>query len=111
MTRIGIGAALIAVSLFSVTAAKAQSDIMMVRVSDLNTSSPQGAEIALRRIKNASTLFCGDFGQSHFHPPDRSPCAAKRSMTDKAYSSLNASTVTALHKGQSSSQLASRDAH
>ncbi|HEX5264523.1 MAG TPA: UrcA family protein [Phenylobacterium sp.] len=109
MTRIGIGAALIAVSLFSVTAAKAQSDIMMVRVSDLNTSSPQGAEIALRRIKNASTLFCGDSDNITLSRRFEQHACEKR-MTDKAVGALHAPTVTALYEGRPM-QLASRTAH
>ncbi|HEY2749894.1 UrcA family protein [Phenylobacterium sp.] len=110
MTRIGIGAALIAVSLLSVTAAQAETDTMVVHMGDLNVASPQGAEAALRRIKNAAMLFCGDYDQITFtRRIEHQRCEMQ--MTDQAVSSLNAPTVTALYKGRSTIRLASRDAH
>jgi UrcA family protein len=110
MTRIGIGAALIAVSLLSVTAAKAETDTMVVHMGDLNVTSSQGAEVALRRIKNAAMLFCGDYDKITFtRRIEHQRCEMQ--MTDQAVSSLNAPTVTALYKGRSSIQLANRDAH
>lgn len=83
----------------SAGAASAQSpaeDIMIVRVSDLNTSSSRGAEIALRRIKAASTAFCG--GPSREIRQDREQKQCAKRMTDQAVRELNAPLVTAKHR-------------
>jgi UrcA family protein len=80
--------------------ASAKEDIMIVRVGDLNTQSHYGAQIALRRIKNAATQFCGpetrDLGATYAQK------RCQQRMTQKAVTSLNAPMVTALYSpGQS----------
>jgi UrcA family protein len=84
--------------------ASAQQDIMVVRVGDLNTSSHQGAEVALRRIKNAASQFCGPQSRDLTTSSIQRRCEAR--MTEKAVSTLNAPKVTALYAPSQSIQLA-----
>jgi UrcA family protein len=101
---IKIAAAAAILTLGAAGAASAKEDIMVVRVGDLNTSSHDGAQIALRRIKNASTRFCGpqtrDLGTSF----EQKRC--EKRMTQKAVASLNAPMVTALYSPSESFTLA-----
>src|SRR3954468_18702500 len=75
--------------------ASAKDDIMIVRVGDLNTHSHDGAEIALRRIKNAASQFCGP--QSRDLGTNYAQQRCVKRMTTKAVTSLNAPMVTALY--------------
>ena len=105
---IKVAAAAAALSLAGVAgAASAQSvkeGIMIVRVGDLNTSSHQGAEVALRRIKNAAAQFCGPQTRDLATTYEQRRCTER--MTRKAVSSLNAPMVTALYAPHESIQLA-----
>jgi UrcA family protein len=110
MNRISIivaAAAALGLTAVAAPAASARTEVegvMIVRVGDLNTSSREGAQSALRRIRAAAQQFCGeptrDLGR-HFA---EQRCVHR--MTGKAVASLNAPLVTALYTGQTSIQLA-----
>lgn len=87
--------------------ASAQEDIMVVRVGDLNTKSHDGAEIALRRIKNAANQFCGPQSRDLSINQEQRRC--KTRMTQKAVASLNAPMVTALYGPSTSFTLAQNE--
>lgn len=119
MTRYFIGAAIAAMTLACGSAAFAQSyhepqDLMVVRLSDLDTAHQAGAQSALRRIKAAATKFCGDDGAKDIARQwDEQRCVTR--MTGKAVQSLGATQVTELYVKsggkvdiQSGVQLASR---
>jgi UrcA family protein len=121
MTRYLYGAALAAVALICGGTANAQpntsrQDVMIVRLSDLDTGHAAGAEAALHRIHRAAAKFCGfdgsiDLGQRF----DQDKCVAK--MTAKAVQTLGEREVTALYDSKYPSvvdpigalELASRD--
>ncbi|HEX3700978.1 MAG TPA: UrcA family protein [Phenylobacterium sp.] len=100
MNRYFLGAALAAISLACGGAAFAQPsqspDVMVVRLSDLNTGHADGAQAALHRIKSAAVKFCGDDGSRDLNRQyEQERCVAR--MTDKAVQSLGAAEVTALY--------------
>lgn len=106
MFRYCFGAALAALTLTSAGLAAAQTtsspqDVMVVRLSDLDTNHAAGAQAALRRIKAAATQFCGDDGSrdlSRRFAQDR--CVTR--MTSKAVDQLGSTQVAALWTGQGS---------
>jgi UrcA family protein len=108
MNRYHFGVGLLALSFLCAGAASAKEDLMIVRVSDLNVASQPGAEVALRRIKNASAQFCG--GDGDYTNLDRrsEQKACARIMTTKAVRVLNAPMVTALYAPRGAVELASR---
>jgi UrcA family protein len=121
MTRYFFGAALAAVSLICGSQACAQpasqrQDVMVVRLSDLDTTHAPGAEVALRRIKSAAIKFCGfDSDRSLERRYEEQDCVSR--MSTKAVQSLGSTEVSALYTaktgihtdGIESMQLASRD--
>ena len=120
MNRYFLGAALAAMSLFCAAgAANAQpdrQDVMVVRLSDLDTSHAAGAQSALRRIKMAATKFCGDDGQQDLNRRfEQERCETR--MTVKAVQVLGSTEVSALYNKtgvhaddlSGAIQLASRD--
>jgi UrcA family protein len=119
MTRYFFGAALAALTLACGASAYAQTpsdrqDVMVVRLSDLDTSHQAGAESALRRIKTAAAKFCGSDGTKDIARRwEEERCATR--MTGKAVQSLGSSQVTELfltnggHIDQAGAQYASRD--
>jgi UrcA family protein len=100
MTRYFIGAALAAMTLACGSGAFAQTsydrqDVMVVRLSDLDTAHQSGAETALHRIKAAATKFCGDDGAKSIERRwEEERCVTR--MTGKAVQSLGATEVTEL---------------
>ena len=102
MNRYFLGAALAAMSLICAAgAANAQpwserQDVMVVRLSDLDTSHPAGAQSALHRIKAAAIKFCGDDGQRDLNRRfEEERCVTR--MTGKAVQSLGSTQVSALY--------------
>jgi UrcA family protein len=79
-------------------------DQMVVKVGDLNTHTPAGANSALRRIKNTAEAFCGG-RQTDLQSAIRHQRCVKE-MTGKAVAKLDAPMVTALYSGASPIQLA-----
>jgi len=109
MTRLTFTAAFAALSLAS-GAAFAQPDQMIVRVGDLNLSTPQGAAVALQRIDSAATQFCGGEPQREIgRLLEQHKCVAR--MTDLAVGKLDSVRVTQLHSRQPTIVVASRAAH
>jgi UrcA family protein len=119
MTRYFIGAALAAMTLACGSGAFAQTspdrqDVMVVRLSDLDTGHQLGAETALRRIKAAANKFCNTDGSKDIERRwEEQRCVTR--MTGKAVQSLGATEVTELYiksggqfEIQSGVQLASR---
>lgn len=119
MTRYFIGAAIAAMTLVCGSAAFAQTssdrqDMMVVRLSDLDTTHQPGAETALRRIKAAANQFCNAEGSKDIERRwEEERCVTR--MTGKAVQSLGATQVTELYvksggqfEIQSGVQLASR---
>jgi UrcA family protein len=99
MTRYFIGAALAAMTLAYGSGAFAQTshdrqDVMVVRLSDLDTAHQAGAESALRRIKTAAIQFCGSDDKQIERRWEEQRCVTR--MTGKAVQSLGASQVTEL---------------
>ncbi|WP_082601978.1 UrcA family protein [Phenylobacterium sp. Root700] len=82
------------------TAAHAEQGTMRVQVQDLNLNAAPGAQIALRRIKSASTVFCGGV-VTHPVGSGLAEAACSKAMTAKAVAQLNAPLVTALYSPQS----------
>ncbi|THD77908.1 MAG: UrcA family protein [Phenylobacterium sp.] len=102
MNRYFLGAALAAMSLICAAgAANAQpwsdrQDVMVVRLSDLDTSHAAGAQSALHRIKIAAIKFCGDDGQRDLNRRfEQERCVTR--MTGKAVDSLGSTEVSALY--------------
>src|SRR5262245_1223633 len=81
-----------------------------ITYSDLNLSSPAGAETMLWRIRRAAELVCGDpLGPTRFpitNARRHRQCMVK--TMDVAVKSLDAPLVTARHTGVSPTQLASQ---
>jgi UrcA family protein len=99
MIRYFFGAALAALTL-SATVASAQpapqpQDVMVVRLSDLDTGHAAGAQAALRRIRSAANRFCGEDGSRdlgrHF---EQQRCADR--MVTKAVDALGSTQVAQL---------------
>ena len=110
MTRYSILAAFLATSVLTAGAAQAQNDIMVVRLGDLNVSSTQGAQVALRRIQSAASQFCSDGDSRNLgRIAEHRACEAR--MVGKAVRSLDAPVVTALYAPTSTILLASRTTH
>ncbi len=82
------------------TAAHAEQGTMRVQVQDLNLNAESGAQIALRRIKSASSVFCGGVV---IRPVGSALAEAScsQAMTAKAVARLNAPLVTALYSPES----------
>jgi UrcA family protein len=122
MSRYFLGAALAAMSLVCGSTAFAQpqtdrKDVMVVRLSDLDTGRDAGAQAALHRIKSAAIKFCGEDGARDLERRyEQEKCVDR--MIGEAVQSLGATQVTALYEAkhgvrtdvaQTSIQLASRD--
>ena len=100
MNRYFLGAALAAMSLIAGAASAQPSterqDVMVVRLSDLDTSHAAGAQSALHRIKAAAIKFCGDDGQRDLNRRfEEERCVTR--MTGKAVTSLGSTQVSALY--------------
>lgn len=86
------------------TAARAEEGTMRVRIGDLNIHQEAGAQVALRRIKAASSNFCGEgLVSSHSLASATNTRKCKKTMIDKAVTQLDAPVVTALYKPATSS--------
>ncbi|MDB5426052.1 MAG: hypothetical protein JWR47_2962 [Phenylobacterium sp.] len=110
MTRYSILAAFMATTVLAAGAAQAENDIMVVRVSDLNVASTQGAQVALQRIKSAASQFCSDADSRDLgRIAQHRSCEAR--MIGKAVRSLDAPVVTALYAPPSTFRLASEATH
>lgn len=96
-----------AVLLLAPGLAKAAEDSMVVRLGDLNVASEAGAQSALRRIRLAADRFCGGHGERAIRV-QMAADACRTEMVDKAVIQLDAPSVTALHRGESSIRLAHR---
>ena len=120
MNRYFLGAVLAAMSLIGGAASAQPSterqDVMVVRLSDLDTSHAPGAQSALRRIKAAAIKFCGDDGDRNLNRVfEQERCVTR--MTGKAVQSLGSTEVTAAYVNTGAHiedtsgaiQLASRD--
>jgi UrcA family protein len=103
MIRYVFGAALCAMTLTATAAAAAPApqpqDVMVVRLSDLDTGHSAGAQAALRRIKSAAAQFCGEDGGRdlgrHF---EQQRCMTR--MVSKAVDALGSSQVAQLWTDQ-----------
>ena len=100
MNRYFLGAVLAAMSLIAGGASAQPStprqDVMVVRLSDLDTNHAAGAQSALHRIKSAAIKFCGDDGQRDLNMRiEQERCVSR--MTGKAVQSLGSTQVTALY--------------
>ena len=85
------------------TAARAEEGTMRVRLGDLNIREEAGAQVALRRIKAASSDFCGE-GQVYRSVEGTTNIRkCRKTMTDKAVAQLGAPLVTALYTPATSS--------
>ena len=84
-------------------AAHAEDATMRVRIGDLNLHHEDGAKVALRRIKAASSNFCGE-GQVYRSVEGTTNIRkCRKTMTDKAVAQLGAPLVTALYTPATSS--------
>ncbi|WP_309604086.1 UrcA family protein [Phenylobacterium sp.] len=108
MTRFSLLAALAASTLLSAGAVRAETDIMVIRLGDLNTASAQGAQVAFRRIHAGAARFCRD-GDSRDLGRIAYQRACESRMIGKAVDQLAAPGVTALYRAQPNILLASRD--
>ena len=107
MNRISVCAAASVFTLFSAGLAQAQ-DSMIVRVGDLNLNNATGAQVALRRIDNAASRFCGpSMPMSLTERGLRDTC--RRQMTAKAVRTLGAPRVTALYEPETAVRLAQNE--
>ncbi|RAK60815.1 hypothetical protein DJ021_13855 [Phenylobacterium hankyongense] len=107
MNRISVCAAASVFTLFSAGIVQAQ-DSMSVRVGDLNLNNSAGAQVALRRIDNAATRFCGPaMPMSLSDRAQRDSC--HKQMTAKAVRTLGAPRVTALYQPETTVRLAQND--
>ncbi|MDB5449287.1 MAG: hypothetical protein JWQ52_415 [Phenylobacterium sp.] len=107
MNRISVCAAASVFTLFSAGLVQAQ-DSMFVRVGDLNLNNTAGAQVALRRIDNAASRFCGpSMRTSLTEQALRDSC--RKQMTAKAVRTLGAPRVTALYQPETSVRLAQID--
>ena len=85
------------------TAARAEEGTMRVRIGDLNVREEAGAQVALRRIKAASSDFCGEGQVYRSIEGANNIRKCKLAMTDKAVAQLDAPMVTALYTPATSS--------
>lgn len=109
MTRFSLIAAIAASTLLTAGAVRAETDIMVIRLGDLNTASAHGARVAFQRIRAGAAQFCGDadsrdLGRIAYQR------ACESQMVGKAVDRLAAPGVTALYRSQPTIVLASRDA-
>lgn len=71
-----------------------------VRVSDLDLSSERGAEVALRRIRNAARYVCGDpLSSRHAQWTSLPYRSCVQQASDNAIRDLGNATVTARYNG------------
>ncbi|WP_395670246.1 UrcA family protein [Phenylobacterium sp.] len=89
--------AVASVLLLGASAAQAQDDRMVVKISDVNTSSMAGAATVLSRVDRAARVFCGerdlrDLGRSYLI------LRCRREMTGKAVVKIDRPMVTALYE-------------
>ncbi|HEY8573067.1 UrcA family protein [Phenylobacterium sp.] len=104
-----VAAAFAAISILGCAgAAQAADDTMVVRLGDLNTSSQQGAEHALRRIKHAARSFCGPASREIGRRFAGKVC--EKRMTNQAVAVLDAPLVSALNTAGQRIELAQAEA-
>ncbi|HSV03007.1 MAG TPA: UrcA family protein [Phenylobacterium sp.] len=88
MNRYSFTAAVAALSLASGAAFAQTADQMVVKLGDLNLGTPQGSAVALKRIDNAATQFCGgDLSRDIGRRLEQQKCASQ--MTAQAVTKLN----------------------
>ncbi len=109
MFRSSLLAALAASTLLSAGAARAETDIMVIRLGDLNTASAHGAQVAFQRIRAGAAQFCGDADSRELGRIAYQRACRSR-MVGQAVDRLAAPSVTALYRAQPNIVLASRDA-
>jgi UrcA family protein len=102
--------AAVAVLGFSVAAHAAPvQDTVSVKVSvaGVDLSSEAGAKVALQRIHVAATTICGDQPEARQFADAARYKSCMKAATDSGVASLGSSMVTALYKGDTSTEVAS----
>lgn len=99
-----IAATLAITSLSAVLPAQAEDWTKVPQIDvpygDLNLANPAGAEIMLRRIRNAASKVCGGTPDNHYAQDVARYRKCVRIATSNAVAQLNAALVTALHAGR-----------
>lgn len=95
MKRMFIAAGALLFAAGAVPAQAQEEDAMIVRLQGLDLQSEPGAEIALRRVKNAAVAFCGAPARRFV---DKRVRACREEMMGKAVHKLDAPVVTALYE-------------
>lgn len=108
-TKTMMAAAAAAATLLAGGAASATTDLMIVRVSDLDVQTEGGARAALRRIRAAAGEFCAPDNRWHGPVPRSGRDACENRMTDKAVEALDAPRVRHLHQPARARQMALGD--
>lgn len=110
ITSLGLTVALVS-ALAGGTAAASASDTpssRVVRVSDLNLSTPEGADVALQRIRRAAQYVCGDGSNAHILWTSRSYRSCVQQASGRAIADLGNPMVTARGNGSKPVQIAGK---
>ena len=109
VTRLAIAVALTSVLAGGTAVASSpQTYSRTVRVGDLNLSTEQGADTALRRIRRAAQYVCGDGSNAHVLWTAASYRSCVRQAQDKAIADLRSPMVTARANGSKPVQIAGK---